>query len=73
VPHRGDTGEGTHPQFAVVPGLLEAGKKTSFLVVMSDVIYPIGNVTKPIGVFRHGVPLEADARICRGSSRVGTP
>lgn len=42
----GDTGEGTHPQFAVVPGLLEAGNGTGFLVVMSDVIYPIGNVNE---------------------------
>jgi hypothetical protein len=47
----GDTGEGTHPQFAVVPGLLEAGKGTSFLVVMSDVIYPIGNSNEYLDKF----------------------
>jgi hypothetical protein len=47
----GDTGEGTHPQFAVVPGLLEAGRGTSFLVVMSDVIYPIGNVNEYVDKF----------------------
>jgi hypothetical protein len=47
----GDTGEGTHPQFPVVPGLLEAGKGTSFLVVMSDVIYPIGNVNEYVEKF----------------------
>lgn len=47
----GDTGEGTHPQFAVVPGLLEAGKGTSFLVVMSDVIYPIGNNNEYVDKF----------------------
>jgi hypothetical protein len=47
----GDTGEGTHPQFAVVPGLLEAGKGTDFLVVMSDVIYPIGNNNEYVDKF----------------------
>lgn len=47
----GDTGEGTHPQFAVVPGLLEVGRDTSFLVVMSDVIYPIGNVNEYLDKF----------------------
>jgi Calcineurin-like phosphoesterase len=47
----GDTGEGTHPQFAVVPGLLEAGTGTSFFVVMSDVIYPIGNVNEYVDKF----------------------
>jgi hypothetical protein len=47
----GDTGEGTHTQFVVVPGLLEAGNGTSFLVVMSDVIYPIGNSNEYIDKF----------------------
>ena len=47
----GDTGEGTHPQYAVVPGLLAAGKDTSFLVAMSDVIYPIGNVNEYVDKF----------------------
>src|SRR5262249_46020497 len=47
----GDTGEGTHPQFAVVPGLLEAGKGTGFLVVLSDVIYPIGDVNEYVDKF----------------------
>jgi Calcineurin-like phosphoesterase len=47
----GDTGEGTHPQYAVVPGLLEVGRGTSFLVVMSDVIYPIGNVNEYVNKF----------------------
>ena len=47
----GDTGEGTHPQYAVVPGLLEVGRDTSFLVVMSDVIYPIGNVNEYVDKF----------------------
>lgn len=42
----GDTGEGDHSQYAVVPGLLAAGEGTSFFVVMSDVIYPIGNVNE---------------------------
>jgi hypothetical protein len=40
----GDTGEGDHSQYAVVPGLLKAGEGTSFMVVLSDVIYPIGDV-----------------------------
>jgi hypothetical protein len=47
----GDTGEGTHPQYAVVPGLLKMGHGTSFLVVMSDVIYPIGNVNEYVDKF----------------------
>ena len=47
----GDTGEGTHPQFAVVPGLLEIGKGTGFLVVLSDVIYPIGDVNEYVDKF----------------------
>ena len=47
----GDTGEGTHPQFAVVPGLIEAGKGAAFLVAMSDVIYPIGDVNDYVDKF----------------------
>ncbi|MBC9729860.1 metallophosphoesterase [Streptomyces sp. TRM68367] len=39
----GDTGEGDEPQYAVVPGLLKAGQHTSFAVVASDVIYPVGS------------------------------
>ncbi len=39
----GDTGEGDEPQYAVVPGLLEAGRDTSFAVLVSDVIYPVGS------------------------------
>ncbi|CCK25203.1 hypothetical protein BN159_0824 [Streptomyces davaonensis JCM 4913] len=39
----GDTGEGDEPQYAVVPGLLEAGRDTSFAVLASDVIYPVGS------------------------------
>ncbi|MGW5637045.1 metallophosphoesterase family protein [Streptomyces sp. NPDC003832] len=38
----GDTGEGDEPQYAVVPGLLKAGAGTSFAVLASDVIYPVG-------------------------------
>jgi hypothetical protein len=47
----GDTGEGTHPQYAVVPGLLEAGRRTAFMVVISDVIYPIGDVNDYVDKF----------------------
>jgi Calcineurin-like phosphoesterase len=47
----GDTGEGDHSQYAVVPGLLKAGDGTSFLVVLSDVIYPIGSVNDYIDKF----------------------
>lgn len=39
----GDTGEGDDPQYAVVPGLLKAGQDTSFAVLASDVIYPVGS------------------------------
>nr|WBO82153.1 metallophosphoesterase [Streptomyces sp. SBE_14.2] len=39
----GDTGEGGEPQYAVVPGLLKAGEGTSFAVLASDVIYPVGS------------------------------
>lgn len=39
----GDTGEGGEPQYAVVPGLLEAGRDTRFAVIASDVIYPVGS------------------------------
>lgn len=47
----GDTGEGTHPQYAVVPGLLEIGADTSFMVAMSDVIYPIGDTNDYVDKF----------------------
>ncbi|WP_159330163.1 metallophosphoesterase family protein [Streptomyces tendae] len=39
----GDTGEGDDPQYAVVPGLLKAGRDTRFAVLASDVIYPVGS------------------------------
>ncbi|GAA0639613.1 metallophosphoesterase [Streptomyces thermocarboxydovorans] len=39
----GDTGEGGEPQYAVVPGLLNAGRDTRFAVLASDVIYPVGS------------------------------
>ena len=47
----GDTGEGTPPQFAVVPGLLKVGEDTAFLVALSDVIYPIGDVNDYVDKF----------------------
>ncbi|AZP15573.1 metallophosphoesterase [Streptomyces aquilus] len=39
----GDTGEGDAPQYAVVPGFLRVGQDTSFTVLASDVIYPVGS------------------------------
>ncbi|WP_079657592.1 metallophosphoesterase family protein [Streptomyces sp. 3214.6] len=39
----GDTGEGDDPQYAVVPGFLRVSQGTSFAVVASDVIYPVGS------------------------------
>jgi hypothetical protein len=39
----GDTGEGDDPQYAVVPGFLRESQDTSFAVVASDVIYPVGS------------------------------
>ncbi|MGW0945573.1 metallophosphoesterase family protein [Streptomyces sp. NPDC002623] len=39
----GDTGEGDDPQYAVVPGFLRASQGTSFAVLASDVIYPVGS------------------------------
>ena len=47
----GDTGEGTPPQFAVVPGLLKVGEGTAFFVALSDVIYPIGDVNDYVDKF----------------------
>ncbi|AIR96517.1 metallophosphoesterase family protein [Streptomyces glaucescens] len=38
----GDTGEGGDPQYAVVPGLLRVGQDTQFMIIASDVIYPVG-------------------------------
>ncbi|MET7682554.1 metallophosphoesterase [Streptomyces sp. NPDC005423] len=39
----GDTGEGDDPQYAVVPGFLKVSQDTSFALVASDVIYPVGS------------------------------
>lgn len=39
----GDTGEGDDPQYAVVPGFLRVSQGTSFTVLASDVIYPVGS------------------------------
>lgn len=39
----GDTGEGGPSQYAVVPGFLKASRGTSFAVIASDVIYPVGS------------------------------
>jgi hypothetical protein len=38
----GDTGQGDEPQYAVVPGALKIGQGTDFMLIASDVIYPIG-------------------------------
>ncbi|MFJ3670623.1 metallophosphoesterase family protein [Streptomyces sp. NPDC090106] len=39
----GDTGEGDAPQYSVVPGFLKVSEGTSFAVLASDVIYPVGS------------------------------
>lgn len=39
----GDTGEGDAPQYAAVPGFLRVSQDTSFAVLASDVIYPVGS------------------------------
>ncbi|MGW0631486.1 metallophosphoesterase family protein [Streptomyces sp. NPDC002758] len=39
----GDPGEGDDSQYAVVPGFLKASQGTSFAVIASDVIYPVGS------------------------------
>jgi hypothetical protein len=40
----GDTGEGDHSQYALVPPLVAQAPTTEFLFICSDVLYPIGNV-----------------------------
>ncbi|MEV0177425.1 metallophosphoesterase [Streptomyces sp. NPDC050803] len=47
----GDTGEGDDPQYAVVPGFLKVGQDTSFAVLASDVIYPVGSADDYAGKF----------------------
>jgi hypothetical protein len=47
----GDTGEGDHSQYAVVPGLLNVGQGTSFMIALSDVIYPIGDINEYVDKF----------------------
>ncbi|MBM9504410.1 metallophosphoesterase family protein [Actinacidiphila acididurans] len=42
----GDTGEGDDPQYAVVPGLLQAGAGTRYAVLCSDVLYPVGHANE---------------------------
>jgi len=40
----GDTGEGDESQYAVVPPLLSRAAETAFLVICSDVLYPLGDI-----------------------------
>jgi hypothetical protein len=47
----GDTGEGDESQFAVVPPLLSRAADTAFLVICSDVLYPLGDVNQYDGKF----------------------
>ena len=42
----GDTGEGDASQYCVVPGLLTEADDTAFLFVLSDVVYPAGDVNE---------------------------
>ncbi len=47
----GDTGEGDDSQYAVVPPLLAHAPGTAFLLICSDVLYPIGDVNDYAGKF----------------------
>ncbi|MCD0448567.1 metallophosphoesterase [Actinocorallia sp. API 0066] len=40
----GDPGEGDSSQYAVVPGMLKKAEGTSFMVLASDVNYPVGSI-----------------------------
>jgi hypothetical protein len=40
----GDTGEGDHSQYALIPGLESQQDGTAFLFICSDVLYPLGDV-----------------------------
>jgi calcineurin-like phosphoesterase family protein len=60
----GDTGEGDHSQYAVVPAITKIGEGTAFMVLLSDVIYPIGNVNEYVDKFyrpysRYSAPVYA--------------
>jgi hypothetical protein len=47
----GDPGEADSSQYAVVEPLLEAGRDSAFVVVMSDVVYPAGDVNDYVNAF----------------------
>jgi hypothetical protein len=40
----GDTGEGDRSQYAVIPGALHVAEGTDFMLIASDVIYPVGSI-----------------------------
>jgi len=47
----GDTGEADESQYAVVAPLLNEGRDTEFMVIVSDVIYPAGDVNDYVDAF----------------------
>jgi Calcineurin-like phosphoesterase len=47
----GDPGEADSSQYAVVEPLLEVGRDSAFMVVMSDVVYPAGDVNDYVNAF----------------------
>lgn len=47
----GDTGEGDKSQYVLVPPLLSHAKDAAFLVICSDVLYPLGDVNEYAGKF----------------------
>ncbi|MGK2878784.1 MAG: metallophosphoesterase family protein [Solirubrobacterales bacterium] len=47
----GDTGEGDHSQYSVVPAFLKASEGTEFALIASDVVYPDGDVNEYVGKF----------------------
>lgn len=49
----GDTGEGDHSQYALVPGLESRSEDAAFVFICSDVIYPAGRVEEYGRKFHH--------------------
>ena len=49
----GDTGEGDASQYAVVPPLEAMGGDAEFMVILSDVIYPAGEVNDYVSKFHY--------------------
>lgn len=47
----GDTGEGDHSQYSVVPAFLNSSAGSEFTVIASDVVYPAGDVNEYVEKF----------------------